>query len=159
MRAKISVQPRYARPNPNGLQSLTHNVPTYVKLQQAYVSEAVTKWGSWDNIGYQGPGERQGSTTPYISTTTNFAYVDGLSADTSDLGTAAAGWGAYNLTKLNDCEAQNKPSSAATMDAPWYVSVAKASGSAAAGADAVKFEAKASDKCKILTTAFEKIGK
>lgn len=127
-------------------------------MQQAYVSEAVTKWGSWDIIGYQGPGERSGTGT-YISKTTNFAYADGLSDGTKELGTAEPGWGAYNITKLNDCAANGEVTSAATTSAPWYVTVAAASGSAAAGADAIKFEAKANGKCEPLTPSFDKIGK
>lgn len=43
-----------------------------MKLQQAYISEAVAI-GNWQIIGYKGPGE---SKTITSSATTNFTYQD-----------------------------------------------------------------------------------
>lgn len=156
MRAKISVQPRYARPNPNGLQSLTHNVPTYVKLQQAYVSESGENYGDFNIIGYQAPGEK-GSAGEDSSKTTNFAYIGGgtytegsAKLEASEVET----WFAVARVKLNDCAAGKK----------WSVTVQSA-GSGAAGADAVKFVAYVPEKsskdvnCQALTPSFDKIGK
>src|SRR5574344_2818150 len=48
---------------------------TYVKMQQAYISEAVAI-GKWGIIGYKAPGDASG--------TTNFAYADAESGYTDN---------------------------------------------------------------------------
>lgn len=114
---------------------------TYVKLQQAYISEAVAI-GNWQIIGYKGPGE---SKTITSSATTNFTYQDNGSYTDSKakLGsTKVEGWSASNVTKLNDCNNTKK----------WTVKVSKADGSEG---DAT-FEAETN--CTDLTPNFSKIG-
>jgi len=116
-----------------------------VKLQQAYISEAVAV-GNWKIIGYKGPGDQ--ASTGLKSSTTNFEYTDEgtySTGNTTTLGsTAVKGFSVKNVVKLNDCgiAADN-----------WKVEVAKADGS----------EGEASftstTQCSELTPNFEKIGK
>lgn len=73
---------------------------TYVKMQQAYISEAMAI-GTWTIIGYKAPGAG--------NKTTNFTYDglkendDGASENTVALSTETEGWKAANNAKLNDC--------------------------------------------------------
>lgn len=71
---------------------------TYVKMQQAYISEAMAI-GDWKIIGYKAPGGGD--------KTTNFTY-DGFKEGTADhtvsLATSTVGWQAANNAKLNDCD-------------------------------------------------------
>ena len=126
---------------------------TYVKMQQAYVSEAMAM-GSWGIIGYKGPGDNTAGTATggASSETTNFEYKDAASAydkNTATLsGSAITGWSAKNLAKLNDC---------ASNDDNWTVKVQAQTGAAAGEAE---FTAEAQDtKCAALTPTFETIGK
>ena len=81
---------------------------SYVKLQQAYISEAVAI-GSWAVIGYKGPGDNTnatGATGGATSKTNNFSYKDatGYTNNTADLNTTGTiGFTAHNEAKLNDC--------------------------------------------------------
>ena len=71
---------------------------TYVKMQQAYISEAMAI-GDWKIIGYKAPGTS--------NETTNFTYdgfIDGGDNNTVALATTTIGWQAGNRAKLNDCE-------------------------------------------------------
>ena len=123
---------------------------TYVKLQQAYISEAVAV-GNWVIIGYSGPGTADADKLG--SSATNFTYSDdgSYNANTAALGaTAIEGWSATNKANLNDCPAGKN----------WTVSV-KASGSGTAG-EATFTAAIASDNtagCTPLTPNFDKVGK
>ena len=66
---------------------------TYVKLQQAYISEAVAI-GNWQIIGYKGPGEEKNHGTVNggaKSETTNFTYEDAASGFTSNTVALATG--------------------------------------------------------------------
>ena len=127
-------------------------VSSYVKLQQAYISETVAI-GNWQIIGYKGPGDQtNGSTTGGAkSATTNFTYEDaanGYTDNTVALATGiTAGWGASNKANLNDCTAGKN----------WTIDVAKATGSEG---DAT-FDAKVAttSDCTSLTPNFAKIGK
>ena len=125
-------------------------VSTYVKLQQAYISEAVAV-GNWVIIGYSGPGTADADKLG--SSATNFTYSDdgSYNANTAALGaTAIEGWSATNKANLNDCPAGKN----------WTVSV-KASGSGTAG-EATFTAAIASDNtagCTPLTPNFDKVGK
>lgn len=81
----------------------------YVKLQQAYISEAVA-FGSWKIIGYKGPGNNTvGTDGGSTSSTTNFNYKDmasGFTQETlslSQANSAKVGFTAANKAKLNDC--------------------------------------------------------
>ena len=75
---------------------------TYVKLQQAYFSEA-NKVGGWQMIGYMAPSG------DVASETTNFKYnpSDAIGVATSiALGTGdTRGWTAENKVNLNECKA------------------------------------------------------
>jgi hypothetical protein len=75
----------------------------YVKLQQAYVSEAAS-FGGWQKIGYTGPGASQQGANGSTSTT-NFLYEGSFSVTAASITPAgnAYGWKAKNITKLNDC--------------------------------------------------------
>lgn len=73
---------------------------TYVKMQQAYISEAMAI-GNWIIIGYKAPGTN--------NATTNFTYdgfkdTEGATDNTVALATTTIGWKAGNKAKLNDCE-------------------------------------------------------
>lgn len=80
---------------------------TYVKLQQAYISEAVAT-GTWTVIGYKGPGDQTTAGTATggsVSKTNNFQYSDatGFTDNSAALSTNKVGFTATNLAKLNDC--------------------------------------------------------
>ena len=116
---------------------------TYVKLQQAYVSEA-DSLGTWSLIGYKGPGEGNSIS----SKTNNFSYADGISAKMAIPESDKKGWGATNSMKLNDCtEAEN-----------WTVSMKTASGSAS-GDVAFTAAVTGGADCVALTPSFSTIGK
>ena len=129
---------------------LTKIISTYVKLQQAYISEDGSI-GTWALIGYKGPGD----VTATTSKTTNFSYTDGLTAKDTLPAADKTGWTAENNVQLNDCGAKSK----------WTIAMKKAaasSGNAAAG-DAI-FTAKVGGDqgdagCTALTPSFDKIGK
>lgn len=70
---------------------------TYVKMQQAYISEAMAI-GNWTIIGYKAPGTG--------NKTTNFTYAGFMTDGTGNtvaLSTSTVGWQAGNNAKLNDC--------------------------------------------------------
>ena len=116
---------------------------SYVKLQQAYVSEAGTVLGNYKIIGYSTPGEG--------NMTTNFNYTE--AARTWDKNTVALtttaitnAWQAKYRVKLNDC----------AIGQAWSVSVAASS----TNAGEATFTANVpSDECEALTPSFTKIGK
>ena len=116
---------------------------TYVKMQQAYISENGTVLGNYKVIGYSTPGEG--------NQTTNFDYTENdqswdkntVALSTTDIDNA---WQAKSRVKLNDC----------AESSVWSVSV-KASSTNAGEAT---FTAKVpSDDCEALTPSFTKIGK
>lgn len=115
---------------------------TYVKMQQAYVSEA-NKIGGWQLIGYTAPGKKDATS----GETNNFTYSSSMNASDTSSSTADNAWKAANLAKLNDCEKS-------TDDAPnWSVNVSIDDN----GADS--YETKANgDDCEALTPTFAKIG-
>jgi len=113
---------------------------TYVKMQQAYVSEAVAI-GPWDMIGYKAPGTG--------NKTTNFAYAGFTTGATVELATGKnSAWTATNNTKLNDCASA----------ANWVVDVAAATGTVSAG-EAVFNAVVSGTGCSELTPNFKTIGK
>ena len=123
---------------------------TYVKLQQAYISEAVAV-GNWVIIGYSGPGTADADKLG--SSATNFTYSDdgSYNANTAALGTTAiVGWSATNKANLNDCPAGKN----------WTVSV-KASESGTAGEATVTAAIATNNTagCTPLTPNFDKVGK
>ena len=126
---------------------MTKNAGTYVKLQDAYVSEA-NKVGSWKLIGYVAPGSTSASAA---GQTTNFDYTAGetleLTADAVDIaGFNAITWQAKNRVALNDCAVAN--------DNVWTVTTA-----AATNGNSVTYTAAVATNCSQLTPSFDKIGK
>ena len=123
---------------------------TYVKLQQAYISEAVAV-GNWIIIGYSGPGTADDDKLG--SNATNFTYSDDGEysvANTAALGTSSiTGWSASNKANLNDCTAGKN----------WTVSVkAASSGTAGEAAFTAAIASANSAGCTPLTPNFAKIG-
>lgn len=119
---------------------------TYVKMQQAYISEAMAI-GNWTIIGYKAPGGSTG--------TTNFTYdgfmTGGEEGNTNALKTSTVGWKAGNKAKLNDC-------GIAKDNDNWTVTVLGEEGaSEATFTSAVKNEG--DSKCADLTPTFATIGK
>jgi prepilin-type N-terminal cleavage/methylation domain-containing protein len=117
---------------------------TYVKMQQAYISEAMAI-GNWTIIGYKAPGTGDA--------TTNFTYdgfkTGGENGNTNALTTSTVGWQAGNNANLNDCEkgADN-----------WTVTVkGEAGDSEATFTSEVKNTGK--NMCADLTPTFHTIGK
>ncbi len=124
---------------------------TYVKLQQAYVSEAVAI-GTWSVIGYKGPGDNtnaSGATGGASSKTNNFEYNDatGYSNNTVALtgGSTVVGFTAKNIAKLNDCE----------QSSSWTISVAPGS----AAGEATFTPNTLEQDCLQLTPNWNQIGK
>ena len=120
----------------------------YVKLQQAYISEAV-KLGSWEMIGYKGPGAntKGGATGGGTSTTTNFDYKDANSFTnkTVAIGTTLAGFTATNKPVLNDCAAGGT----------WVMTMTGNAGDT----DATFTASVTGNGCEELTPSFKNIGK
>ena len=127
---------------------------SYVKLQQAYISEAVAI-GNWQIIGYKGPGEEDAAgaaTGGAKSHTTNFEYADaanGYSNNTIALATGNTGWTAKNRAQLNDCPSAVK----------WSVKTEAADGSAGEASFTAEILAANLATCTALTPNFDKIGK
>ena len=122
---------------------------TYVKLQQAYFSEA-NKAGGWTLIGYQAPNNGK---------TTNFAYgIGGIGSATSATvnTTGTVGWTAQNLVNLNECTGTSSAAAFNTATtAQWKVTVKQG-----ASVQDVAFDAAANGPgCVALTPTFDKIGK
>lgn len=127
-----------------------------MKLQDAFIAETGTYYGSWNKIGYTAPGQTDaGTASSATGSTTNFTYtqVGSYSADeTATVPASGAGaqvWKAANRLKLNDCPAGEN----------WNIKL-EAGGSAAG---AVKYTAYYKDsnsesKCSPLTAAFKNIG-
>lgn len=122
-----------------------------MKLQQAYVSEAVAI-GSWAVIGYKGPGDNTnatGATGGATSSTNNFNYKDatGFTNNTVALTESASvtGFTAGNKAKLNDCDA----------DDHWTITV----GAGTAAGEATFTPGTLTQDCLQLTPNFSQIGK
>ena len=123
-------------------------VSTYVKLQQAYISEAVAI-GNWSVIGYKGPGDNVNATGAGAATssTNNFTYTDasGWADNTIALATGATGFSASNKAKLNDCESA----------ANWTIAIAAGS----AAGEATFTPSTLDQTCLQLTPNWNQIGK
>ena len=72
---------------------------TYIKLQQAYVSES-NSLGGWTMIGYSGPGASDAAASSH---TTNFGYSSALDANSTYTSNTAHDWSATSTVPLNDC--------------------------------------------------------
>lgn len=111
---------------------------TYVKLQDAYVSEAGEYYGSWKVIGYT------------MSSTTNFEFEE--QNEPSNDGTATLAdptitWQASNVAALNDCE----------KDGVWQLTVASNTSSGTGVAYGANVTGGAAGDCAILTPSFGKL--
>ena len=125
---------------------------TYIKLQDAYVSEA-NKFGSWYLIGYIAPGAKNAS---QAGESNSFKYYAGTSPAIDATSGVALGsfttgvvWGAVNTAALNDCQLQ---SVTAASSANWKISAKKAS-----NGNSVLYKAEVTTSCKQLTPTFEDI--
>ena len=117
-------------------------VATYVKLQDAYFSEA-NHVGNWAIIGYTAPGTASGTT----SSTTNFTYEQKGDYANNTIATDPTNqevWRSTAKVVLNDCGTEDY----------WYVEATVTSAK-------VSFNAKLSDEtnCLTLTPTFKNIGK
>ena len=115
---------------------------SYVKLQDAYVSEAGEYYGSWAMIGYT------------MNSTTNFMFSEDGAADgavatasSTALGTASVTWGAQNKAALNDC----------TANSNWQLTIAKNSAAGGGALYGAKVTGGPTGKCVILTPSFGKL--
>ena len=128
---------------------------TYIKLQDAYVSEA-NKFGSWYLIGYIAPGAKNASES---GVSTSFKYyggespaitaTDGLALEGSGAFAESAVWGAVNTAALNDCALQT---ATAADDANWKITAKPAS-----NGNSVLYKTTVAASCKQLTPTFEDI--
>ena len=127
---------------------------TYIKLQDAYVSEA-NKFGSWHLIGYIAPGATSASAK---GKTSNFEYNAGTTpainvtsvAELTTTSTFGVVWGAINTAALNECAAQATNTTAA--NANWKISA-----KAASNGNSVLYKAEVTTKCNQLTPSFDKM--
>ena len=116
---------------------------TYVKLQDAYVSES-NLVGTWAKIGYVAPGAAKADGS---SETTNFTYTGAITSDTLAVAglPKTEGWKAAARVALNDCP----PTTSA-----WIVSVKGND-----NGNSVSYEADPPACGVALTPTFNKIGK
>ena len=115
---------------------------TYIKLQDAYASEA-NAIGGWKKIGYVAPGATKAGDT---GNTTNFTYTGSVTADATiaiDGANQADAWKASNKVALNEC---------APNTGNWAVKVIGNSNGNSLSYDATT-------GCDELTPSFTKIGK
>ena len=117
---------------------------SYVKLQQAYISEAGTVLGNYKIIGYSTPGEGN-KTTNFDYTEATRTWDDNTVALTTTNITNA--WQAASRVKLNDC----------AIGQAWSVSVAASSTNA--GEATFTAVVPIGTGCDALTPSFTKIGK
>lgn len=117
---------------------------TYVKLQQAYISESATYYGNWTTIGYSAPGDK--GVTQNFTYTETASFTDGKAALTTS---NVVGWNAANNAKLNDCPAALN----------WTVSVKASSSTSGEAAFTAALVSGNRSKCLALTPSFELIGK
>ena len=122
---------------------MTKNAGTYVKLQDAYVSES-NLVGTWAKIGYVAPGAPKAGEQ---GTTTNFTYTGAITSDSLAVANLqkTEGWKATARVALNDCP----PTTSA-----WTVSV-----KGNTNGNSVSYEADPPACGVALTPTFNKIGK
>lgn len=119
---------------------------SYVKLQQAYVSEAATNFGDWTIIGYKAPGDNNKTTNFTYAQPAGVTYINNSAALST---TAASVWQASNNSKLNDCPAA----------ANWTLSIAASTTTAGEVVFTPGFLAANKTNCLPLTPNFESVGK
>ena len=118
---------------------------TYINLQDAYASES-NKLGSWQAIGYSGPGTKKTTTGSQVYESGNFWYAEG------QMGTAD--WSASPRTKLNDCSAEATQPTAAATTHSWYLVSTFNNSTGGDGEGNITLKASGIDACTSLTPAF-----
>jgi prepilin-type N-terminal cleavage/methylation domain-containing protein len=116
---------------------------TYIKLQDAFVSSKGDSVGSWERIGYAGPGT-PGSDKESSGTAT-FHYEGAVSGTIPLSVGPVVGWQANNKVSLNDCAA----STAANPN--WKISL---QASAAMPGTVMYVPAVGTPACGVLTPQF-----
>jgi len=126
----------------NSYFAVLYPFTSYVKLQDAYVSEAGEYYGSWAMIGYT------------MKSTTNFKFLEGTTengvaaATSAQLpATAALTWSAKSNAALNDCNANSL----------WNLSVKKNTANGAGALYEAAITGGPTGKCVILTPSFGKL--
>ena len=126
----------------NSYFAVLYPFTSYVKLQDAYVSEAGEYYGSWAMIGYT------------MKSTTNFKFLEGTTengvaaATSSELpASAALTWSAKSNAALNDCNTNSL----------WNLSVKKNTGNGAGALYEAAITGGPTGKCVILTPSFGKL--
>ncbi len=121
------------------VSSTLYSAAYYIKLQDAYASEA-NKYGTWKSIGYVAPGAAAAGSS---GQTTNFDYSGAITED-NDVTAAnnTEGWLADNRVALNDC---------AINAGDWKIAL-----TAQTNGNSLKYTATTS--CSELTPSFTKIG-
>lgn len=105
---------------------------TYINMQDAYAVERGTNWGTWQQIGYTGPG----SVGSKKAVSAIFTYEEG---------DAAPQWNVKTNQKLNDC------GSGVTG---WTLSAKMDENNATTGQSNVLYKAGGQSKCYDLTPSF-----
>lgn len=115
---------------------------SYVKLQDAYVSEAGNQIGDWTKIGYK------------MANTSVFTYSEPATGFTDNTVALSSGmkdaWVATSLAALNDCG----------LGSTWAISVEQngsTGGSAVYVAEVTAASESTAADCKALTPSFEKL--
>lgn len=119
----------------------TKKTTTYVKMQQAYFTEA-NAIGGWTVIGYTSPGESD--------QTTNFKYSGGVTKNETVTTDQTGAWKAQNRVNLNDC--------AKDVD-HWTINVAFTTGRKDLTFTSAVDDASGNAYCSSLTPSFAQIGK
>ena len=110
----------------------------YVKLQDAFISETGTTYGSWKFIGYT---MNDNSVFDYSE-----EHFTAGAADTDVLGTATEVWKAQPKANLNDCT---------SADGYWELKIKQ---STVAGDNGAQYEAHVKgDDCNVLTPGYGKL--
>ena len=108
-------------------------------MQDAYVVEKGDRIGSWQEIGYTGPGTNAVVNSKGSAQSAAFKYTESSTSNGGD------NWVANPLQKLNDCDKTESWKLSAYID------------NSSEGQSNVKYKAGGDADCKGLTPAFEKL--
>ena len=111
---------------------------TYINMQDAYVVEA-NGIGTWNQIGYTGPGANATVDSKGSAQSAVFKYTETATGDEAET------WTANPLTKLNDCQSTES----------WWLKPKLDNSNE--GQSNVKYKVGGSDDCTGLTPAFAKL--
>jgi len=112
---------------------------TYINMQDAYVVEKGDRIGSWQEIGYTGPGTNAVVNSLGSAYSAAFNYSEDSKDDGGD------NWVAKPKNKLNDCDNTEKWKLSSYLD------------NSSEGQSNVKYKAGGDPDCLGLTPAFEKL--